>query len=100
LDEVGAVTGIHRKPALLLLRHELRLRPTLGPDGCPRRYSPAVTAAAEVLWQASGRIGAHRLQPLEPELLERLLQGGDLTLSQRWTSWCGRRAAPRSPGCL
>jgi hypothetical protein len=39
-----------------------------------------VAAAAEVLWQASGRIGAHRLQPFVPELLDRLLRCGELTL--------------------
>jgi hypothetical protein len=40
-----------------------------------------VAAAAEVLWQASGRIGAHRLQPFVPELLDRLLRCGELTLA-------------------
>jgi hypothetical protein len=39
-----------------------------------------VAAAAEVLWQASGRIGAHRLHPFVPELLDRLRQYGELTL--------------------
>jgi len=34
-----------------------------------------------VLWQASGRIGAHRLQPFLPELLERLVVCGELTVS-------------------
>jgi hypothetical protein len=37
-----------------------------------------VAAAAEVLWQASGRIGAHRLHPFVPELLDRLVQCGKL----------------------
>jgi hypothetical protein len=40
-----------------------------------------VAAAAEVLWQASGRIGAHRLHPFVPELLDRLLRCGELTLA-------------------
>ena len=40
-----------------------------------------MAAAAEVLWQASGRIGAHRLQPFVPELLDRLLLCGELTLA-------------------
>lgn len=35
---------------------------------------------AEVLWQASGRIGAHRLHPFVSELLDRLLRDGELSL--------------------
>jgi hypothetical protein len=81
LDEVVAVTGIHRKAAIRLLRRPPRPRATPGPGGRPRAYGPAVAAAAEVLWQASGRIGAHRLQPFVPELLDRLLRCGELTLA-------------------
>jgi hypothetical protein len=33
------------------------------------------------LWQATGRIGAHRLHPFVPELLERLAQCGELALA-------------------
>jgi hypothetical protein len=66
LDEVVAVTGLRARP---------------GPGGRPRTYGPAVAAAAAVLWQASGRIGAHRLQPFVPELLDRLLRCGELTLA-------------------
>jgi hypothetical protein len=40
-----------------------------------------VATVAEVLWQASGRIGAHRLHPFVPELLDRLLRCGELTLA-------------------
>ena len=82
LDEVVAVTGLHRKAAIRLLRRAPR------PRGDPRarrparaRTAPTVAAAAEVLWQASGRIGAHRLQPFVPELLDRLLRCGELTLA-------------------
>jgi hypothetical protein len=79
LDEIVAVTGIHRKAAIRLLRRAPRASP--GPrTGRPRRYGPEVAAAAEVLWQASGRIGAHRLHPFVPELLDRLLQCGELAL--------------------
>ena len=81
LDEVVAVTGIHRKAAIRLLRRAPRPRATPGPGGRPRAYGPEVAAAAEVLWQASGRIGAHRLQPFVPELLDRLLRCGELTLA-------------------
>jgi Integrase core domain len=81
LDEVVAVTGIHRKAAIRLLRRAPRPRARPGPGGRPRAYGPEVAAAAEVLWQASGRIGAHRLQPFVPELLDRLLRCGELTLA-------------------
>jgi hypothetical protein len=80
LDEVVAVTGIHRKAAIRLLRRAPRPRVQPGPGGRPRTYGPAVAAAVEVLWQASGRIGAHRLQPFVPELLDRLLRCGELTV--------------------
>jgi hypothetical protein len=81
LDEVVAVTGIHRKAAIRLLRRTPRPRAAPGPGGRPRAYGPAVAAAAEVLWQASGRIGAHRLHPFVPELLDRLLRDGEVTLA-------------------
>jgi hypothetical protein len=81
LDEVVAVTGIHRKAAIRLLHRVPRPRAMPGPGGRPREYGPAVAAAAEVLWQASGRIGAHRLHPFVPELLERLVQYGELTVA-------------------
>jgi hypothetical protein len=64
LDEMVAVTGMHRKAAIRLLRQV--------------RYGPEVAAAAEILWQASGRIGAHRLHPFVPELLDRLVQCGEM----------------------
>jgi hypothetical protein len=81
LDEVVAVTGIHRKAAIRLLRRAPRPRMTPGPGGRPRAYGPEVATVAEVLWQASGRIGAHRLHPFVPELLDRLLRFGELTLT-------------------
>ena len=81
LDEMVAVTGLHRKAAIRLLRRVPRARAQPGPGGRPRRYGAEVAAAAAVLWQASGRIGAHRLQPFVAELLDRLTQCGDLTLA-------------------
>jgi hypothetical protein len=80
LDELVTVTGMHRKAAIRLLRRAPRSR--LGPSraGRPRCYGPAVAATAEVLWQASGRIGAHRLHPFVTELLARLIRCGELTV--------------------
>jgi hypothetical protein len=81
LDEVVAVTGIHRKAAIRLLRRAPRVRLTPGPGGRPREYGPEVAAGAAVLWQASGRIGAHRLHPFVPELFDRLVRCGELTVT-------------------
>jgi hypothetical protein len=81
LDEIVAVTGIHRKAAIRLLRREPRTRPTPGPGGRPREYGPEVAAGAAIVWQASGRIGAHRLHPFVPELLDRLIQFGEVILA-------------------
>jgi hypothetical protein len=80
LNEIVAVTGLHRKAAIRLLGRTPAPRPQPGPGGRPRMYGPEVAAAAEVLWQASGRIGAHRRQPFIPELLERLVVWGELTV--------------------
>jgi hypothetical protein len=81
LDERVTVTGMHRKAAIRLLRRAPR--PPTGPSraGRPRSYGPDVAAAAEVLWPASGRIGAHRLHPFVGELLERLIRCGELTVA-------------------
>jgi hypothetical protein len=80
LDEVVAVTGIHRKAAIRLLRRLPRAATTLRRGGRPRVYGADVAAAATVLWQASGRIGAHRLHPFVGELLERLTRFGELVV--------------------
>ena len=80
LDEVVAVTGLHRKAAIRLLRRQPRAPTARSRAGRPRRYGPAVAQAVEVLWQATGHIGPHRLHPFVPELLDRLTRDGELTL--------------------
>jgi Integrase core domain len=80
LDEVVAVTGYHRKAAIRLLRRAPR-PPTARPRaGRPRVYDAAVAGAARVVWEAAGQIGAKRLQPFVPELLDRLVACGELAL--------------------
>jgi len=81
LDEVVAVTGLHRKAAIRLLRRAPRAPTVRARAGRPRLYGPAVAAAVAVLWQATGHIGPHRLQPFVPELLDRLTREGELTLA-------------------
>jgi hypothetical protein len=81
LDEVVAVTGLHRKAAIRLLRRPPRAPTAPSRAGRPRVYGPAVASALEVLWQATGHIGPQRLQPFVPELLDRLTRDGDLSLA-------------------
>src|SRR5215472_9422697 len=81
LDEIVAVTGMHRKAVIRLLRRPLRSVAAPSRAGRPRQYGPEVAAAVELLWQASGRIGAHRLHPFVPELLDRLLRWDEVRLS-------------------
>src|SRR5262249_44872485 len=81
LNEIVAVTGFHRKAVIRVLRRAPRPRRPPGPGGRPRAYGAAVAAVAETLWQATGRVGPHRLHPFVPELLDRLLQCGALTLT-------------------
>jgi len=81
LDEVVAVAGIHRKAAIRLLRRAPRAPRAPSRAGRPRLYGPAVARAAAILWQASGRIGAHRLHPFVAELLDRLTLYGELTVT-------------------
>ena len=51
LDEIVAVTGMHRKAAIRLLRRAARVSPAAPRAGRPRRYGPEVAAAVEVLLQ-------------------------------------------------
>ena len=81
LDEVVAVTGLHRKAAIRLLRRPPRAPTARSRAGRPRRYGAAVAHVVEVLWQATGQIGPQRLQPFVPELLDRLTRDGELALA-------------------
>jgi len=78
LNEVVAVTGLHRKAAIRLLRRPPRPPSSRPRSGRPRRYGPAVAAAAQLLSEATGHIGPHRWHPFLPELLDRLTRSGDV----------------------
>jgi hypothetical protein len=83
LNEVVAVTGLHRKAAIRLLRRPPRTPTARSRAGRPSLYGSAVAQALAVLWQATGGIGPQRLHPFVParvsvqwELsVERLLTG-------------------------
>lgn len=81
LDEVTAVTGLHRKAAIRLLRRPPRPPTGATRSGRPRVYGAAVGAALAVLWQATGHVGPQRLHPFVPELLDRLTRDGELALA-------------------
>ncbi len=83
LDEMVTVTGYHRKAIIRQLR-QTRAGPWRRRRvGRPRQYDGAVATAAQVLWEAAGQIGAKRLQPFVPELLERLTACGELRVGPR-----------------
>lgn len=77
LDEVEAVTGYHRKSAVRLLAGKKRAASGRR-RGRPRVYGKDVAAAAKVLYEASGYIGARRLHPFVSELADRLSAFGEL----------------------
>jgi hypothetical protein len=83
LDEMVTVTGYHRKAVIRQLRQTRPGRPRRRRVGRPREYDGAVATAAQVLWDAAGQIGAKRLQPFVPELLDRLTAYGELRVAPR-----------------
>jgi hypothetical protein len=80
LDEFVAVSGLHRKHAMRLLRTRQRGQLS-GPRRARRLYNDAVREALIVLWEASDRICGKRLRPLVPILLEAMEQHGHLQLA-------------------
>jgi hypothetical protein len=79
LDEVVAVTGVHRKARSDCFGGRPRAPTGRSRAGRPRLYGPAVAAAGEVLWQATGHIGPRRLHPFVPKFLDRLTRDGELS---------------------
>jgi hypothetical protein len=73
LDEFVAVTGLHRKHAMRLLR-------VGGPGLAPNDGYAAAREALIVLWEASDRICGKRLRPLMPVLIEAMERHGHLQL--------------------
>src|SRR6202163_2664522 len=81
LDEFAAVSGLHRKHAMRLLRAGQPGRRS-GPRPARRLYNDAVREALIVLWEASDRVCGKRLRPLVPILVEAMERHGHLRLAQ------------------
>jgi hypothetical protein len=80
LDEFAAVTGLHRKHAMRLLRGGTPSR-QFGPRPGRRVYDVAVRKALVVVWEASDRVCGKRLRPLVPLLIEAMERHRHLQLA-------------------
>ncbi len=80
LDEFAAVTGLHRKHAMRLLRVKC---PAKAEGSRPERrvYDEAVRTALVMLWEAADRLCGKRLRPLIPILLEAMEHHGHLDVA-------------------
>ena len=86
LDEFTAVSGLHRKHAMRLLR--MRSEPS-GPRRRRRVYDDAVREALILVWEASDRVCGKRLRPLIPILVESRWSGTVISNSRRrWEAVC------------
>ena len=88
LDEFEALTGLHRKHAMRLLRGGTRGEQS-GRRLGRRVYDDAVREALVMLWEASDRVCGKRLRPLIPILVE---VNGAARSSQTGTGVAGRSA--------
>jgi len=78
LDEFVAVTGLHRKHAMRILRAKSAARETTRPER--RIYGEPVRTALIMLWEASDHLCGKRLRPLVPILIEAMEGHGHLDL--------------------
>lgn len=95
VDEFVAVTGYHRKYALMLLRHGPPT-PAAGPAhrrGRRVRYGPPVVRAVQVAAEATGWICGKRLVAALPALVPALEREGALRLRQEEREALGTIAA-------
>jgi hypothetical protein len=77
LDEFEAMTGLHRKHAMRLLRCRVRGEHS-GPRLRRRVYNDAVREPLILVWEASDRVCGKRLRPLIPILVESMERHGHL----------------------
>ncbi|WP_208250190.1 hypothetical protein [Rhizobium sp. T1473] len=80
LDQFVAISGMHRKHAMRLLRgthNQVASRPR------PRIYDEAARQALIVLWESSDRVCGKRLKALLPTLVISMERHGHLNLDDR-----------------
>ncbi len=79
LDNVVDITGYHRTYAAVLLRSPPSRRRVRKPRAA--RYSVETKQTVLLLWHAASDICAERFQPFIPELLDKLVACGELTVT-------------------
>jgi hypothetical protein len=91
LDEFTAVTGLHRKSAIRVLRRGYqRGRERRGRKG---KYSGSAVAALVTIWRVCGGICGKRLQPFLPEMVTVLERHGELVLDEETKRMLGQMSA-------
>ena len=80
LDEFTRVTGYHRKSAVRLLSGAKPTRSAMR-RGRPPAYGPELRDALATVWEASDRLCGKRLAPFMAEFTDRLVEHGELTVS-------------------
>ena len=87
LDEFTAVSGLHRKHAMRLLRAgRSQRRSGVRPER--RIYKEAVREALIILWEASDRVCGKRLRALAPILVEAMERHGTCNSHRRSAPIC------------
>jgi hypothetical protein len=81
LDEMEAVTGLHRKSLIRLMKGNLTRKPRGWQRG--RVYGPEVDDALRVIAESTDYICAERVTPNLPWLAQHLAAHGELTISSR-----------------
>ena len=80
LDEFTRVTGYHRKSAVRLLSGAKPTRPAKKRGRTPV-YGPELMDALAAVWEVSDRLCGKRLAPFVAEFTDRLVEHGELTVS-------------------
>ncbi|HKH15849.1 MAG TPA: hypothetical protein VKA47_14470 [Solirubrobacterales bacterium] len=89
LDDLGALTGLHRKSLVRLLRSaDLGRRPRTSRRG--REYGSAVDDALRVIWETLDYICAERLTPALVGTAQRLARHGELGVTEEVLGQLGR----------
>jgi len=88
LDEMEAVTGLHRKSLIRLMNGNLTRRPRRRQRG--KTYGPEVDDALRVIYESYDRICAERLTPNLVTMAEQLDRHGELRATPKLLDQLGR----------